>query len=162
MIKTEQYCITTENVLSHEIIGLDARIENSPDPNKIGLTGRIINETKNTFTIETNEGEKIVPKDLELTPKKCLYWYLDDGSLQIKNARINQICLATMGFKTNDNLFLIELIKNTLDIKKGIRLGNRGNIWLTKIPSITFLKYIGNNSPIKAFNYKFTNKNKNI
>ncbi len=52
-----------ENIHKHELIGLYARIQDSHDESCIGIEGRIIDETKNTFKIETTGYEKTIPKD---------------------------------------------------------------------------------------------------
>jgi ribonuclease P protein subunit POP4 len=52
-----------ENIHKHELIGLYVKIQNSNDESCIGTKGRIIDETKNTFKIETTGYEKIIPKD---------------------------------------------------------------------------------------------------
>ena len=62
MLKTENYCISAENVMAHEIIGLNAEIFESVDQNKKGIKGKIVNETKSTFEIETKKGVKKIPK----------------------------------------------------------------------------------------------------
>jgi len=55
--------INARNLVRHELCGLKVRITKSTDPTQKGLKGRIIDETYNTFKIETKEGkEKIVPK----------------------------------------------------------------------------------------------------
>ncbi|MDO8627237.1 MAG: ribonuclease P protein subunit [Candidatus Diapherotrites archaeon] len=62
MIKTKNYEINKENVLFHELIGLNAEIKKAYDKNKIGLKGKIIFETKNSIILETKNGEKIIGK----------------------------------------------------------------------------------------------------
>ena len=62
MIKTKNYTITRENLPIHELIGLDVSVVTSTDSNKKGLSGRIVDETQRTFTIETLKGDKTVPK----------------------------------------------------------------------------------------------------
>jgi ribonuclease P protein subunit POP4 len=52
-----------ENIHKHELIGLYAKIQDSYDKSCIGIEGRIIDETKNTFKIETRGYEKTIPKD---------------------------------------------------------------------------------------------------
>ena len=54
--------ITADNINSHEFIGLDIEIVQSTNPQVIGLNGRIINETKSMFTINTEKGVKSIPK----------------------------------------------------------------------------------------------------
>ncbi|MBT8242549.1 MAG: ribonuclease P protein subunit [Nitrosopumilus sp.] len=55
--------ITVDNLTSHEFIGLDTEIIQSTNPQVIGLNGRIINETKSMFTINTENGSKSFAKD---------------------------------------------------------------------------------------------------
>ncbi|MEM5879379.1 MAG: ribonuclease P protein component 1 [Candidatus Aenigmatarchaeota archaeon] len=55
--------ITPQNLVRHELIGLEVKISNSTDPSQKGLKGKIIDETYNTFKIESTDGkEKIIPK----------------------------------------------------------------------------------------------------
>lgn len=62
MLKTGHYQITPDNVLVHELIGLKARVTKSPDKSRVGLNGRIVDETLQTFVLETGKGEKVLPK----------------------------------------------------------------------------------------------------
>ena len=54
--------ITADNITSHEFIGLNTEIVKSTNPQVIGLNGRIINETKSMFTINTENGVKSIAK----------------------------------------------------------------------------------------------------
>ena len=54
--------ITADNIKSHEFIGLDTEIIQSTNQQVIGLNGRIINETKSMFTINTEKGSKTIAK----------------------------------------------------------------------------------------------------
>lgn len=54
--------ITADNITSHEFIGLDTEIIQSTNPQVVGLNGRIINETKSMFTINTEKGSKSIAK----------------------------------------------------------------------------------------------------
>ncbi|MDH3395224.1 MAG: ribonuclease P protein subunit [Nitrosopumilus sp.] len=54
--------ITADNIRSHEFVGLDTEIVQSTNPQVIGLNGRIINETKSMFTINTENGVKSIAK----------------------------------------------------------------------------------------------------
>jgi ribonuclease P protein subunit POP4 len=56
--------ITRENILSHEIIGLKATIEQCSNRFLADLSGRIILETKNMIGIETSRGMKKIPKSV--------------------------------------------------------------------------------------------------
>jgi ribonuclease P protein subunit POP4 len=54
--------ITPENITRHELIGLETTISESNNSQVIGLHGKIIDETKSMFTIETSTGMKHMPK----------------------------------------------------------------------------------------------------
>jgi ribonuclease P protein subunit POP4 len=54
--------ITADNITSHELIGLNTMITQSTNPQVIGLNGRIINETKSMFSINTEKGVKSIAK----------------------------------------------------------------------------------------------------
>jgi ribonuclease P protein subunit POP4 len=59
--------ITAENVLAHEIIGLDARVVESSDPTITGLQGTIVFETKNTISIRSGGKTRRVAKSIAKT-----------------------------------------------------------------------------------------------
>ena len=61
-IKKKNYCITVKNLACHEWIGLNAKVAESTDKSRIGIKGKIIDETKNLVVIETEKGEKRLPK----------------------------------------------------------------------------------------------------
>jgi len=52
------------NKLKQEYIGLDITIIESKNKSLIGLKGKIIDETKNTFKIKTTNGTKMVLKNI--------------------------------------------------------------------------------------------------
>ncbi|MHA7733761.1 ribonuclease P protein component 1 [Nitrosopumilus sp. S6] len=54
--------ITADNITSHEFIGLNTEIIQSTNPQVIGLNGRIANETKSMFTINTDNGMRSIAK----------------------------------------------------------------------------------------------------
>jgi ribonuclease P protein subunit POP4 len=54
--------ITPQNVLRHELIGLDVLVSGATNPLHRGLSGCIIDETKNLLVIETSQGVKRIPK----------------------------------------------------------------------------------------------------
>ncbi|MDD5651570.1 MAG: ribonuclease P protein subunit [Candidatus Nanoarchaeia archaeon] len=49
--------------MKQELIGLHIMILDSNNKNLIGMQGKIVDETKNMFTIKTNEGEKKLIKN---------------------------------------------------------------------------------------------------
>jgi ribonuclease P protein subunit POP4 len=52
-----------ENFARHELIGLMARVSESTNPSMTGLSGKIVDETRNLLIIETERGEKCIPKN---------------------------------------------------------------------------------------------------
>lgn len=54
--------ITPQNIFQHEFIGLHVEVKESSHEGFIGINGRVVDETKNTITVETEDGEKMVPK----------------------------------------------------------------------------------------------------
>ena len=54
--------ISSENITSHEFIGLETEIVRSTNNQVIGLNGRIMDETKSMFTINTRKGMKMIAK----------------------------------------------------------------------------------------------------
>ena len=53
---------SAENIVYHELIGLEVTVILHSDPTLIGLRGIVIDETKHTLKIRTREGDKRVPK----------------------------------------------------------------------------------------------------
>lgn len=56
--------ITRENLLSHELIGLQTHVVQSSNAQIVGLNGLIVDETKFMFTLNTPRGLKKIPKDI--------------------------------------------------------------------------------------------------
>jgi ribonuclease P protein subunit POP4 len=52
-----------KDVARQELIGKNAKITESTNKTQNGINGKIINETKNTITIETKKGNKIIQKN---------------------------------------------------------------------------------------------------
>ena len=67
--------ITNENISSHEIVGLNSKIEESRDRTLTNLSGKIVLETKNMISIKTNNGIKHVAK----TSAKTIRMQLPSG-----------------------------------------------------------------------------------
>jgi ribonuclease P protein subunit POP4 len=62
MLKGKNYCIAGKNLGCHEWIGLEAEVSGSSDRSRIGLKGKIVDETKNLIVMQTEKGEKRLPK----------------------------------------------------------------------------------------------------
>jgi len=65
-------------------------------------------------------GKKVIPKDIQniLTPFGLAVWYMDDGS-KIKDSR--GLVLCTDSFSTNENLLLVDVLKNKFNIISNLR-----------------------------------------
>ncbi len=68
--------ITPQNVLRHELIGLDVLVAAASNPSHAGISGRIIDETRNTLVIQTGRGLKRIPKKYS-----TLHIRLPDGTV---------------------------------------------------------------------------------
>ena len=55
--------ITMENISFHELIGLNIEIVKSSNKQLVGFAGKIIDETKSMFILNTERGIKKVPKE---------------------------------------------------------------------------------------------------
>ncbi len=65
------------NIPQHEIIGFTTSISDSSNKELVGLTGKIMLETKNMIVMETTNGRKQIPKNIckflfEGTEKKTM------------------------------------------------------------------------------------------
>ena len=54
--------ILPQNILAHELVGLDVLVADASNPSQRGISGRIIDETKNMLVIKTANGIQKVPK----------------------------------------------------------------------------------------------------
>ncbi|RXE55757.1 ribonuclease P [Methanoculleus taiwanensis] len=54
--------ISPQNVLRHELIGMNVLVVGASNKSLVGLSGRIIDETRNTLVIATERGEKRIQK----------------------------------------------------------------------------------------------------
>lgn len=54
--------LTPQNIIYHELIGIGTKVVDSTNSSLIGIEGRIVDETRNMVTIETDVQEINVPK----------------------------------------------------------------------------------------------------
>ena len=54
--------IAPRNILHHELIGLDVLVVEATNPLHRGISGRVIDETRNTLVIRNACGDKRIPK----------------------------------------------------------------------------------------------------
>jgi ribonuclease P protein subunit POP4 len=51
------------SIVQHEFIGLETKVVKSSNPYLIGIAGKVIDETRNTFTILSGDERKVIVKD---------------------------------------------------------------------------------------------------
>ena len=69
--------ITPKNIFRHELIGLPVKVVKSSHKGFVGIEGKVVNETKNTLTIEEDDyKEKIIPKGVA-----TFHFNLPDGNI---------------------------------------------------------------------------------
>ena len=66
--------LTPESLARHELIGLDLLVEASREPGIVGLRARVVDETRNTFLLETERKVLRIPKK-----NTCLVFLLPNG-----------------------------------------------------------------------------------
>lgn len=59
--------ITPYNILRHELVGLRAKVVESSDPSQEGLEGVIIDETKNTLTLQKERKRRLSKESVTLS-----------------------------------------------------------------------------------------------
>lgn len=64
------------DIVCYEFVGVDAEITESRHQNIVGTSGRIIDETRNTFIISSEGKKKIIAKD-----SSSFQFYFRDGTI---------------------------------------------------------------------------------
>jgi len=81
--------LSPQNLIHHELIGLEAEVIDSTNNIQIGIKGKVIDETKNTLKIEVDSGQvKILPKIhthfIFTIPVQSGRRYLPDQQMRVK------------------------------------------------------------------------------
>lgn len=66
----------TPAILQHEFIGLDAKVVRSTHPGYVSITGKVIDETRNTLVIRHRNKDKVVVKNTAV-----FHFILPDGTI---------------------------------------------------------------------------------
>ena len=66
----------TPSIVQHEFIGLEVTVVKSSNPTAVGISGKVVDETRNTFTILQNDAQKVVVKDTSV-----FHFVLPDGTV---------------------------------------------------------------------------------
>jgi len=76
--------ITPQNILRHELIGLNVKVSKAKDPSMRGIKGKIVNESRNMLTLVDRGRKVLIPKDIATFRFK-----LKDGTLvDVDGARL--------------------------------------------------------------------------
>ncbi len=76
--------ITPQNILRHELIGLNVKVARASHPSLKGLHGRIVDETKNMLTLVSKGRRILIPKSVATFRFK-----LEDGTIvEVDGARL--------------------------------------------------------------------------
>lgn len=66
----------TPDIIRHEFIGTEAKISKSRDKNYVSVSGKVVDETRNTFTILHKGKKKIIIKDSAI-----FHFMFSDGTI---------------------------------------------------------------------------------
>ena len=70
--------VTPKDLVRHELTGLDAKVLDSTNPYQIGLSGRVVDETRQTLSLETEKGVKSLAKD------QCVFLFYIPGGQKVR------------------------------------------------------------------------------
>jgi ribonuclease P protein subunit POP4 len=75
--------ITPGNIIRHELIGLDVKVVDDSNPHHISISGRVIDETRNTLVIRQRGEAKRIAK------RNALFLFrLPVGDVEVKGAAL--------------------------------------------------------------------------
>jgi len=84
----------SDNIISHELIGLQAQLVASNNKQIVGLNGKIVDETKFMFTLNTKNGIKRLAKSASRWK-----FELDGKEIELDGARLTKRPYERMGEK---------------------------------------------------------------
>lgn len=101
-----------------------------PDQNKefdsYTFATRRYRELKKQHTRWYPNGQKIIPKDIRITPLSVFVWFLEDGTISYKKTE-GQLIFCTDGFNIDETKKLKAMLSNIIDIKVSIASGKSSN-----------------------------------
>ena len=89
MMKGKNYEITPKNILGHEMIGLEVKVAGASDSARIGIEGKIVDESKKTFTIVGKHAaaKQGAEKEFVLPKEECIFEFDLKGEKAIINGK---------------------------------------------------------------------------
>lgn len=102
-------------------------------------------------------GNKIIPRDIKLSKKTLLYWFLGDGSISFSNkgkfpnSRYFEIKLSTQGFSRKDVFFILNRLRE-INIYSSLLKSN--NLRILSLSKERFFNFMGG-CPIDCYKYKW-------
>jgi len=73
----------TPAFVQSEFIGLNAKVVKSTNPNYVGISGKVINETRNTLVIRHEKKDQVVVKNVAV-----FHFTMPDGTIVEVNGNI--------------------------------------------------------------------------
>jgi ribonuclease P protein subunit POP4 len=67
--------INARNIPRHELIGMDVLVVSASNSLHRGISGRVIDETRNTIIVRSSSGDKMVPKS-----QSCFRFMIEGGT----------------------------------------------------------------------------------
>lgn len=122
----------------------------------------------NEWYPQWNNYKKTVPKNLVLTPRMVLYWFMDDGCSMYKNKYLGkQNCIVgsfcSESFSKEENEFLCKQLKNfglSVSVRSNVGIKGTGHrIFINQSSFPFFFKLIGV-CPVKSMEYKWKESTK--
>ena len=77
--------ILPENIVFHEMIGLQTMVTKSSNNSLLGVQGKIIDETQSMFYIKTDNGVKLIPKN-----QSNWEFHLRDQKITLDGSKLNR------------------------------------------------------------------------
>lgn len=118
---------------------------------------------------ETNDCKKLIPRDISVSAKFLLHWYLDDGSCSFRkrdgvrcdgtNGKAKQLVLtfSSESFTKKDQQWLANRINEKFDLGMRVITCNTGTGYRLKIPQTKIAKFYGiiGPPPVASLAYKW-------
>lgn len=133
------------------------------------MTSSLLRPFYNRWYPESNGFKKIVPRDINFTPKTFLVWFMDDGCSMYRDmyhkgkTPLNErkgkalIKFSSESFSEEDNQFLCDGFNNVFDLQMKVipySAGTGYKIRILQSKSIDFFNIIGP-PPVECYKYKW-------